>query len=37
MFADAGAAMAVEFSPIGPISDIRAGLDVVEAAGRARG
>jgi sugar phosphate isomerase/epimerase len=32
VFADVGAGMAVEFSPIGPISSIRAGLEVVDVA-----
>ena len=30
MIAEVGAAMAVEFSPLGPISSVRAGLDVVD-------
>jgi sugar phosphate isomerase/epimerase len=33
MFAEAGAGMAVEFSPLGPVNSIRHGLDVVAAAG----
>lgn len=37
MFADAGSAMAVEFSPLGPISDVSAGLEVVDAAGSGAG
>jgi sugar phosphate isomerase/epimerase len=36
MFADAGAAMAVEFSPLGPVPSISEGLDVVRAAGAGR-
>jgi sugar phosphate isomerase/epimerase len=36
LFADAGARMAVEFSPLGPVSSIQAGLDVVDAAGADR-
>ncbi|XVQ10571.1 sugar phosphate isomerase/epimerase family protein [Spirillospora sp. CA-255316] len=36
LFADAGAGMAVEFSPLGPVSSIRAGLDVVAVAGADR-
>jgi sugar phosphate isomerase/epimerase len=34
MFAEAGAGMAVEFSPLGPISTIQAGLEVVQVANR---
>jgi len=33
MFAEAGAGMAVEFSPLGPVNSIGHGLDVVAAAG----
>ena len=36
MFSDAGAAMAVEFSPLGPMTSISDGLDVVRAAGAGR-
>jgi sugar phosphate isomerase/epimerase len=36
MFVDAGAAMAVEFSPLGPVPSISDGLDVVRAAGAGR-
>jgi sugar phosphate isomerase/epimerase len=36
MFADAGARMAVEFSPLGPVTSISAGLEVVKAAGPGR-
>lgn len=36
MFADAGARMAVEFSPLGSVASIRDGLQVVAAAGRLR-
>jgi sugar phosphate isomerase/epimerase len=36
MFAEAGAGMAVEFSPLGPVTSISAALDVVEAAGADR-
>ena len=36
MFADAGAQMAVEFSPLGPVSTIPMGMDVVEVAGPSR-
>ena len=36
MFAEAGAGMAVEFSPLGPVDTVRAGLDVVAAAGAGR-
>jgi sugar phosphate isomerase/epimerase len=34
IIADAGAAMAVEFSPLGPVSSINAGMDAVRAANR---
>jgi sugar phosphate isomerase/epimerase len=34
IIADAGAAMAVEFSPLGPVSSINAGMDAVRAASR---
>ena len=34
-FAAVGAGMAVEFSPLGPISSIRAGMEVVDVAARA--
>ena len=37
VFADAGAGMAIEFSPLGPISSINNGVDVVRAANRGRG
>jgi sugar phosphate isomerase/epimerase len=37
MFADAGSGMAVEFSPLGPISSIATGLDVVRAGNRSGG
>lgn len=37
VFADAGTGMAVEFSPIGPISSIPKGMEVVHAANRGRG
>jgi sugar phosphate isomerase/epimerase len=37
VFADAGAGMAVEFSPLGPISSIRKGMDVVQAVNRGAG
>jgi sugar phosphate isomerase/epimerase len=37
VFADAGAGMAIEFSPLGPISSIKNGMDVVRAANRGRG
>jgi sugar phosphate isomerase/epimerase len=33
MFAEAGSAMAVEFSPLGPVTSISAALEVAEAAG----
>jgi sugar phosphate isomerase/epimerase len=33
MFADAGARMAVEFSPLGPVTSISKGLEIVEVAG----
>jgi sugar phosphate isomerase/epimerase len=33
MFADAGAEMAIEFSPLGPVPSIAAGLAAIEAAG----
>jgi sugar phosphate isomerase/epimerase len=33
MFAEAGAGMAVEFSPLGPVDSLQHGLDVVTAAG----
>jgi sugar phosphate isomerase/epimerase len=36
MFTEAGAGMAVEFSPLGPVTSIRAGLEVVAAAGPSR-
>jgi sugar phosphate isomerase/epimerase len=36
MFAEAGAGMAVEFSPLGAVTSIAAGLAVVEAAGPGR-
>jgi sugar phosphate isomerase/epimerase len=36
MFSEAGAAMAVEFSPFGPVTSIPLGLRVVEAAGGGR-
>ena len=36
MFAGAGAGMAVEFSPLGPVPSIQAGLEVVAAAGGGR-
>jgi sugar phosphate isomerase/epimerase len=36
MFTEAGAGMAVEFSPLGPVSSIEAGLEVVAAAGPGR-
>jgi sugar phosphate isomerase/epimerase len=36
-FAEAGAGMAVEFSPLGPISSIAAGLEVVRVGNRAGG
>ncbi len=36
IFADAGAGMAVEFSPLGPVTSIRAGMEVVAAAGPGR-
>jgi sugar phosphate isomerase/epimerase len=36
MFAEAGAGMAVEFSPLGPVTSISAALDVVKAAGAGR-
>jgi sugar phosphate isomerase/epimerase len=36
MFADAGARMAVEFSPLGSVASIRDGLQVVAAAGTDR-
>ena len=34
IFADAGAGMGVEFSPLGPVSSIKAGMDLVRAANR---
>jgi sugar phosphate isomerase/epimerase len=34
IIANAGAAMAVEFSPLGPVSSIKAGMDAVRAASR---
>jgi sugar phosphate isomerase/epimerase len=37
MFAEAGAGMAVEFSPLGPISSIAAGLEVVRVGNRSGG
>lgn len=37
IFAEAGSPMAVEFSPMGPISDVRSGLEVVEVAGAGAG
>jgi len=36
VFAEAGSGMAVEFSPLGPVTSITAGLAVVEAAGAGR-
>ena len=36
MFAEAGSGMAVEFSPLGPVTSISAALDVVKAAGAGR-
>jgi sugar phosphate isomerase/epimerase len=36
LFSEVGAKMAVEFSPLGPVPTIQAGLDVVEAAGEGR-
>jgi sugar phosphate isomerase/epimerase len=36
MFADAGARMAVEFSPFGPVTSIARGMDIVDAAGPSR-
>jgi sugar phosphate isomerase/epimerase len=36
IFSGAGAGMAVEFSPLGPVSSIHAGLEVVAAAGAGR-
>jgi sugar phosphate isomerase/epimerase len=36
MFAEAGAGMAVEFSPLGPVPSIEAGMEVVAAAGAGR-
>ena len=33
MFAEAGARMAVEFSPLGPVTSISKGMDIVEVAG----
>jgi sugar phosphate isomerase/epimerase len=33
MFADAGAKMAVEFSPLGPVTSIARGLEIVDVAG----
>jgi sugar phosphate isomerase/epimerase len=36
MFAEAGATMAIEFSPLGPVPSIAAGLEAVEAAGPER-
>jgi sugar phosphate isomerase/epimerase len=36
VFAEAGAGMAAEFSPLGPITGIPAGLEVVDAAGPGR-
>jgi sugar phosphate isomerase/epimerase len=32
VFAEAGAGMAVEFSPLGPVSSIRAGMEIVDVA-----
>ncbi|HEY6531712.1 MAG TPA: sugar phosphate isomerase/epimerase [Acidimicrobiales bacterium] len=37
ILADAGTAMAVEFSPLGPVDSITAGLEVVAAAGHGAG
>jgi sugar phosphate isomerase/epimerase len=37
VFADAGAGMAVEFSPLGPISSIQKGMEVVRAVNRGAG
>jgi sugar phosphate isomerase/epimerase len=37
MFAEAGAGMAVEFSPLGPVSSITAGLEVVQVGNRGGG
>jgi sugar phosphate isomerase/epimerase len=37
MFAEAGAGMAVEFSPLGPISSIATGLEVMRVGNRAGG
>lgn len=37
MLAEAGSAMAVEFSPLGPVAGIREGLDVVDIAGHGAG
>lgn len=37
MFADGGAGMAVEFSPLGPISSIAEGMEVVRAAHQGAG
>jgi sugar phosphate isomerase/epimerase len=37
MIAEAGSRMAVEFSPLGPITSISAGLELVEAAGHGAG
>jgi sugar phosphate isomerase/epimerase len=36
IFAEAGAGMAVEFSPLGPVTSIRTGMEIVEAAGAGR-
>ncbi len=36
LFAEAGAGMAVEFSPLGPVGSIREGLEVVDVAGAQR-
>jgi sugar phosphate isomerase/epimerase len=36
MFVEAGAAMAVEFSPLGPVTSISAGLEIVDVAGAGR-
>jgi 3-hydroxyisobutyrate dehydrogenase len=36
IFADAGTAMAVEFSPMGPVATIADGLEIVEVAGHER-
>jgi sugar phosphate isomerase/epimerase len=37
IIAEAGARMAVEFSPLGPVTSINAGLELVEAAGHGAG